>query len=231
MTDERSTRDALEERLPKRWPATVSRPGLSPRDRYLGSIMASVVTGQFRALSFLLQEAGDESLSATEKHEILLQAVLFAGYPKALTAFDVLSRIEGEDASPPKDPEATVDPANWPIRGHELFFAIYGKTAPAVLERLAGHHPALPDWILRDAYGRVLSRTGLSPQDRELAAVAALTVSRLPEQLYSHARGALRLGALSTAVSEMILQMALHVPQEWIREAKATCTKLLTSPK
>ena len=69
---------------------------------------------------------------------------------------------------------------------------------------MAGFHPELAEWILDDGYGRVLSRPGLSIRERELIVVAVLSALRLPKQLESHVRGALRVGATPREVAAML---------------------------
>jgi 4-carboxymuconolactone decarboxylase len=70
-----------------------------------------------------------------------------------------------------------------------------------MIGRMAGFHPDLADWILADGYGRVLSRPGLPIRERELIVVAVLSALKLPKQLDSHVRGALRVGATAREVS------------------------------
>ncbi len=60
------------------------------------------------------------------------------------------------------------------------------------MERL---HPALAEGILEEGYGRVLSRPGLSPRERELILVPVLAATRAWRQLPGHLRGARRVGA------------------------------------
>lgn len=68
---------------------------------------------------------------------------------------------------------------------------------------MKGFHPDLADWILEEGYGRVLSRGVLSIRERELIIVAVLSALRLPLQLESHLRGALRVGATPRDVAAM----------------------------
>jgi 4-carboxymuconolactone decarboxylase len=72
-----------------------------------------------------------------------------------------------------------------------------------MIGRMRGYHPELADWILEEGYGRVLSRPVLSIRERELIVVAVLSALRLPRQLESHERGALRVGATAGQVAAM----------------------------
>ena len=73
-----------------------------------------------------------------------------------------------------------------------------------MIARMAGFHPDLAAWILEDGYGKVLSRPILSIRERELIVVAVLSALRLPKQLESHVRGAVRVGATARDVAAML---------------------------
>ena len=92
-------------------------------------------------------------------------------------------------------------------------------TADLVRGTLRTFHPAYDQWILEDAYGRVLSRPGLTGLTRELCAVAALTVTGAPSQLRSHIMGAFHLGAAPKDIQTMIRWMAPLTDKKKIDDA------------
>lgn len=65
-------------------------------------------------------------------------------------------------------------------------------------------HPALAEGILEEGYGRVLSRPGLTPRERELILVPLLASLGAWRQLPGHASGALRVGATRRELSAVI---------------------------
>jgi 4-carboxymuconolactone decarboxylase len=103
--------------------------------------------------------------------------------------------------------------------GLDLFRKIYRYNHFEVLNALKNDHPELPRWILRDVYGKVLTRPALDPKTRELAAAAALTVLQVYPQLLSHIKGGLNLGADNDEVREVILQMEAFAPKGTVRKA------------
>jgi len=130
--------------------------------------------------------------------ETLLQLVPFAGYARAINAFAALQEIA------PHAPRPVRQPAGLRRPGEALCRRIYGPVYDRMIARMAGFHPDLADWILADGYGRVLSRPGLPIRDRELIVVAVLAALKLPKQLESHVRGALRVGATPKDVGAML---------------------------
>jgi len=124
--------------------------------------------------------------------ETLLQTHLFAGFPSVVEALRVLDQAGG--IGTPTDEEARLG-ADDLEAGEEFFGKIYGENAAAVRTRIASTHPLFERWVIGHAYGRVLTREGLSPRLRELLAVACLAAQGLERQLASHVRGALAVGA------------------------------------
>ncbi|MEO0663314.1 MAG: carboxymuconolactone decarboxylase family protein [Planctomycetota bacterium] len=153
---------------------------------------------------------------APRLRETLLQCHLFCGFPRTIAALDALSahglHIAGEEDPDPADPGA---------RGAPLFDAIYGAGADGVREHLAGLDPTFARWVAEHAYGRVLSRTGLSGAERELLAVAALAATGHERQLASHARGAVRLGAAPGDVAGVLDAIAGSIDHERLVRARS----------
>ncbi|MCA9754372.1 MAG: carboxymuconolactone decarboxylase family protein [Candidatus Eisenbacteria bacterium] len=82
----------------------------------------------------------------------------------------------------------------WWRRGSELCRAVYGSQYTRLRENLGRIHPELADWMVFEGYGKVLSRPVITPRERELWIIPLLLVQNVPDQLYSHLRGAKNLG-------------------------------------
>jgi len=169
----------------------------APLPRRLLVIAAAAAVGD----AGLLVREVDAAVAAGEPRarivETLLQIVPYAGHPRAITAFGVArTALEGTE----RIPDEAVDRA---ARGREVFAAVYGDTAEAVLRGLESLDPVLARWTIEHAYGRVLARSGvLSLLERELLAVSVLTaLGRLEDPLLGHMRAALRVGATRDQVA------------------------------
>ena len=150
--------------------------------------------------------------------ELLLQAVLFCGFPRVVSAFAAL-----DEAWPASAPPAggALPPAAQPQAGRELFTAIYGEHAPTVEAMLRACHADFHAFVLEVAYGRVLARPALAARDRELLAAALLAAQDQPRQFVSHALGALRLGATRAQ-----LHAAVHAAMPDADVAAAWCARI-----
>ena len=133
--------------------------------------------------------------------EAVLQAHVFAGFPRVVEAYGVLDTLGGLGVH---DKDEMLDEAENPARGRELFERIYGEHAARVRGFLARSHADFAAWIEGHAYGRVLTRPGLAVDRRELLAVAALAALGQDRQLASHARGAVRCGASPADLREAL---------------------------
>lgn len=129
-----------------------------------------------------------------ELYEIVLQSYLFCGFPAALDALQACFRVLG---APPALGEvgSVITEDGLIARGETLCRDIYGHVYDKMMRTLQYVSPDLARWMIVEGYGKTLSRPGSDIVTRELCIVAMLTVLGRQQQLTSHVRGALRVGA------------------------------------
>jgi 4-carboxymuconolactone decarboxylase len=177
-------------------------------DRYLIDLVVLAVLGRRQELGQRIDQALAAGCCAVDLREALLMVLPYGGFPRALSALQELSRRVAPEAEP--SPTAAVDLR---ARGETVFRAVYGDQADQVLAGLAAAEPALPEWILCDAYGKVIGRPGLSLSDREVLGVALLTALDQPVQLQGHIRGGMRVGAAPERLAAAVHRAARQVPE------------------
>jgi alkylhydroperoxidase/carboxymuconolactone decarboxylase family protein YurZ len=170
---------------------------LTDPDRRLLRLFLACVIGNWEEVRRLRGAAGQGEPNRRWR-EALLQVHLFAGIPRQIEAAGILVTAGGLGALDSDELEGTSDVRE---RGAALFDRIYVDDADVVRAMLARGHPDFERWVLEHAYGRVLSRPGLSPDRRELLAVVALAALAQERQLASHVRGARRCGASDGEIS------------------------------
>lgn len=69
------------------------RPALKPRDRSLVTVSALIASGQSAQISYHLNRAMDNGLTAEEAGEIITQAAFYAGWPNAFSAVPVVGEV------------------------------------------------------------------------------------------------------------------------------------------
>ena len=185
-------------------------------DRLLVRLSVGICLGDWELLR-RVRAAAPEGQPDRRWREACLQAHLFAGMPRVVEAWGVLDAAGGLGEP---DAEEARHEADRFEAGHALFERIYGPQAAAVRETLSGYHPVLERWIEGHAYGRVLARPGLSPDRREILAVACLSALGQDRQLASHARGAVFVGATSEELREALDAVEDLVPRETLRHAR-----------
>lgn len=184
---------------------------LSQEERALVRVSAAIPTREAAWLRSALSDAL-EVVPGIRLEEVLLQSHLFVGYPTALEALNAWRDLRGEEPRAPTE----ADPGRWEVRGPRVCARVYGGQYDALLENIRTLHPAVERWMVVDGYGKVLGRPGLPLAVRELCIVALLAVHDAPDQLYSHLRGALNVGASPEAVDEA-LKIAGECASEGVR--------------
>lgn len=171
----------------------------------LARLTAAAVRGRERDVRRELRAALAAGDGLRRLHEALLQVVPFAGYARAINAFAVLDGLR---------PSRPFRRERGTSNGAPLCRRIYGSAYAPLMRRLKSLHPDLAAWILRDGYGRVLSRGGLPLRERELLAVAALAaLGGVEKQLESHVRGARRVGASEAEIQAVLTCAGRKVPE------------------
>jgi alkylhydroperoxidase/carboxymuconolactone decarboxylase family protein YurZ len=179
----------------------LARPGLAPAVRTLVGAAVSTWRAAWPTLGAWVAAGRACGQRRADFEETLLQAVLFCGFPRAITAFEHLHA-----AWPPAAPPAggAVPAEHQADAGRALFHRVYGRNTEPVAAMLRSYHADLHAFVLDVAYGRVLARPHLDARVRELLAAALLAVQDQPRQFAAHARGALRCGASETELHEAV---------------------------
>jgi 4-carboxymuconolactone decarboxylase len=173
--------------------------------RALIALCAAVGARNKAALSSTMDQAA-AIVDASEVEEALLQSYLFVGYPIALQAF-ALWRERTGNAAPAASKEK---PSEWRARGETVCAQVYAGQYDRLRENIAKLHPDMERWMLEEGYGKVLARPTLDLKVRELCIISVLVGLDAPQQLYSHLRGALNVGATQDEVDTAVEIACAH---------------------
>ncbi|MEX1138789.1 MAG: carboxymuconolactone decarboxylase family protein [Bacteroidota bacterium] len=157
------------------------------REQILVVVSALYATGQGEKVESLLRS--EFSFPGTDRRffeELFIHLSLVLGFPTMIDGLENLSKV----SSPESRPRRKINPGT----GHLLLRRVYGNRTKKLLANLRSIHPELPAWVVRDVYGKVFSRKGLTLRERELCNVIVLSFQNLEKQLRSHVRGAQRAG-------------------------------------
>jgi 4-carboxymuconolactone decarboxylase len=180
----------------------LARPGLARELRLLVAAAAAIWRADWSTFRQCAERARDLGQARADFEETLLQAVLFCGFPRVVTAFEQLGEVW---PGPPTTIGGELPVAEQRTAGAALFAGIYGKNAADVAAMLRGFHPEFHAFVLEAAYGRILTRPHLAARERELLAVGLLAAQGQKRQFAGHARGALHFGADRAQIHEAVV--------------------------
>lgn len=197
----------------------LARDGLSPRVRLMVLAMVAIWRGDWPGLRECSRAARARKVARQDLEETLLQAVLFCGFPRVVTAFEQLQEV-WPAAVPPTG--GALPAAEQTAAGEAVFATIYGRNTAAVHAMLRGFHTDFHDFVLQAAYGRILSRPHLDPRVREVLGVAVLAAQDQLRQFVGHARGALHFGSSKAELREALVTVFGDTPQvdRWLAHVR-----------
>ncbi|MCU0866400.1 MAG: carboxymuconolactone decarboxylase family protein [Planctomycetes bacterium] len=204
----------------------LARDGLPAADRLLVLAAVAIWRGDWPQLQRIVAAARTLARPRADLEETLLQAVLFCGFPRVVTAFEQLA-AGWPVPTPPRG--GSMPAAEQAAAGAQLFAGIYGRNEEAVRAMLRGCHEEFHDFVLQAAYGRILTRPHLDPRRRELIAVAVLAAQNQGRQFAGHARGALHFGATIDELREVLVStfdaadaVQADAVETWLRHVRPT---------
>ena len=175
-------------------------PPLPPDVAALVRFSARIAAGTEVEVRAACQAVLDADTPTAWVEEAVLQAYLFAGFPRALNAAREWRKVSGI-AAPAHEDLPAPDLWRWRAQGEQTCETVYGKFYAKLRENIVHLHPALDEWMIVEGYGKILSRPGLELRLRELCIVAACVATGQDRQLHSHLHGALNAGATKDEVA------------------------------
>lgn len=190
-----------------------TRPGLDPASRQIATIAALTALGNAAPqLRFHIEGGLAAGLTPDQIVDVVYVTTVFAGFPAGLNALAVARTVFAE-----KRLAVSHAPAHAPgdddrrARGLTSLAATSQNAGQHVLDSLADIAPDMAGFILDFSYGDVISRTILTPAQKEIAMVAAATArGTMSPQLKVHAKAALAVGMTRQQLVEVVIQMAVY---------------------
>ncbi len=162
---------------------------INKREEFCVQIAALYALGKRREAFVLLERFPSQPRTAgVLSVELFFHLSLLLGFPAMVDGLEKLAFLRAVPRR--KRPVKS----NLKSTGLRILGKVYGNQAARLLDSLRRIHPDLPSMIVENVYGQVFSRPGMSLRERELVNVTVLTIQGLERQLYSHIRGALRVG-------------------------------------
>jgi 4-carboxymuconolactone decarboxylase len=201
-----------------------SQPGLTPRQRQIGTIAALAALGNAAPqLRFHIAGALNVGCTRREIVETFIHASVYAGFPAALNALTAAREVftaradsdsdsgpdSGQDSEAAAPAAESTPAADRYARGIALLQEVDGPAGPGVVDSLGDIAPDLGRFLVEYVFGDVYARTGLDLPTRELASVAMCTaLGTAAPQLRIHIRAFLNVGGTREEVVALLTQLA-----------------------
>ena len=199
---------------------------LSPQVVALVRFSARIAAGSETDLRAGCAEVLAAAVPVLWVEEAILQAYLFAGFPRALNATREWRRASGI-AAPSPDAMPAPDVDGWRAAGEATCETVYGKFYEKLRHNIVALHPALDEWMIVEGYGKILSRPGLELHLRELCIVAACVASAQDRQLHAHLHGSLNAGASEGEVKATLECLADVVSADGLERGRLLLARVL----
>lgn len=204
-----------------------TRPGMQRSMRIYGWLSASVALYQNHVTGFFVELALNEALPVLKIKEVILQNYLFCGFPNAIEGLLVFNR-KLHDRHIKDDNFFEVRDADQMYKdGIALCQRIYGSNFEKLIKNMERISVDVARWMVNEGYAKVLSRSVLSPIERELCVVAALAALQRERQLISHIRGALHVGAQKEEITEVIEGLRVMVPHDVVSKMQVLTEEII----
>ena len=182
---------------------------LTPRQTSLCICAACAAQGDLQRLKTAIARALEDGATVSELKEVFSQLYAYVGFPRALNALGVLQQqveslsIESNDERMGK---SFTSPHVWSNAEETL------RMGTAMQTRLTGGKPfdyafcpQIDHYLKAHLFGDIFASDILSPNDRELVTVAALSALHgVAPQLAAHKAGAVNMGNSEEQVTELL---------------------------
>ncbi len=195
------------------------RPGLTSRDRSLVTITILIATGKSAPLSGHLGRALDNGVTPAEIGGTITHLAFYAGWPNAVSATEVADAVFTKRRIPTsaRQPART---ARLPVPGND------GERAATVERTVTAVSPSLAQLTNEPLFGDLWLRSDLSPRDRSLVTIVALTANGDAEQLGFHLQRGLENGLTDAQLGEAMAHLAFYAGWPKAFSGTAAITKL-----
>lgn len=177
------------------------RPDLSKRDRSFVVVSALVAGGHTDQMAGHFGRALDNGVTPQELSGVITHLAFYTGWPRAMSAVGVANTVLTERGLSSVDVSDDLAP---------LDAAADAPRAASVQANVGPVAPALADYTNGVLFDDLWRRTDLSPRDRSLATVVALTANGQAEQLPFHLNRAMDNGLTREQVGEVLTHLAFY---------------------
>jgi len=174
------------------------------KDLVMLAKLASYITlDKFSQINSVITNLKKENVNPEKIYETILQSYLFCGFPAAIESLTIFRKN-----FPNFQKRKTVfNHVKFRKSGITNCKLVYKNNFKKLIENMNYYSRDLRDWMIIEGYGKVLGRTGLNLLEREYINVSMLVTRFYKNQLHSHLRGCLYMGASKNELNSLFNQL------------------------
>ena len=183
---------------------TISAQSLTDRQKHLATIAALEAQGDLERLEPAVESALESCVTINEIKEAFSQLYAYTGFPRSLNALGVLSKVLEVSNGKYNEGKPWLRPTLWDNAKKAL------EIGTEVQTKLSGRPfnynfcPQNDYYLKAHLFGDIFAGDQLSPADREIVTVAALSALKgVAPQLAAHKAGAVNMGNSQEVVDEL----------------------------
>ncbi|MBK8550928.1 MAG: hypothetical protein IPL53_07665 [Ignavibacteria bacterium] len=157
----------------------------------LAEIASSIAMDDLQHVEKKIKKYKINKYSPLKLYEGILQSYLFCGFPAAIESLKIFRKYFKEFNITGTKYNVT----EFRQKGNFNCKLIYKKNYKKLIENMNSFSPDLKNWMIIEGYGKVMGRKGLSLLEREFMNISILCTKYYENQLHSHLKGCLYLGA------------------------------------
>lgn len=188
----------------------------------LTEVSAAIASDDFILIENKIKKYKKNLMPAIKLYECILQSYLFCGFPAAIESLKIFKKYFSDFVLP----KSNYNLAKFRNSGKINCKLIYKKNYKKLIENMNYFSPDLKEWMIIEGYGKVLNRKRLSLLEREYVNVSILCTRLYVNQLHSHMKGCIHLGANIDDLTELLMTIKNKINEDNFNKALQLIEKL-----
>lgn len=162
----------------------------------LSKLASSMALDNLEKVETVLKMHKKDKIKPFKIYETILHCYLFCGFPAVIESLKVFKKYFHKF----KSEYQGYDLLKYSSAGIINCKLVYKNNFKKLIENMNYLSPEMKEWMIIEGYGKVMGRNDLSLFEREFITVSVLATKYYENQLYSHLKGCIHLGAKKSEI-------------------------------
>lgn len=166
----------------------------------LSELASAIATHRTENAEKVLKNLKKLKINAEKIYETIIHSYLFCGYPAVIETLKLFKIYFPEF----KSEYQGYDILKYNSSGNLNCKLVYKNNFKKLIANMMFLSPEMKEWMIIEGYGKVMGRKGLNLKNREFLNLSILTTIFYKNQLHSHLKGCLNLGATKSEILNVL---------------------------